>query len=135
MDTHTYDEFPYRCVIRPDIQPNQLATLATLFNLQPPAVPTSRILELGCGNGINLIAIAQSFPQAHCVGIDYSAQQIADGQRLIEEIGLSNIHPFEGCYPSDTIMPRQILPNSLSRRRFGEGRASFDGRFGNVVPG
>ncbi len=91
MGTHTYDEFPYRCVIRPDIQPNQLATLATLFNLQPPAVPTSRILELGCGNGINLIAIAQSFPQTHCVGIDYSAQQIADGQHLIEEIGLSNI--------------------------------------------
>jgi cyclopropane fatty-acyl-phospholipid synthase-like methyltransferase len=91
MTTHTYDDFPYLCLIRPDIQPRHLATLAMLFNLQPPSLTTARILELGCGNGINLLAIAQSLPQAHCLGIDYSARQIADGQKMIKEVGLNNI--------------------------------------------
>lgn len=91
MHTHTYDEFPYLCLIRPDIHPSNLATLATLFNLQPPPVETGRILELGCGNGINLIATAQSLPQAQCLGIDYSVRQIADGQQIIDEVGLSNV--------------------------------------------
>jgi len=88
---HTYDDFPYLCLIRPDIQASQLATLATLFNLQPPLVTTARILELGCGNGMNLIVTAQSLPQTTCLGIDYSARQIADGQKIIKDLGLSNI--------------------------------------------
>jgi methyltransferase-like protein len=91
MKTHTYDDFPYLCLIRPDIQPRHLATLATLFNLQPPLVTAARILELGCGNGINLVAIAQSLPQADCLGIDYSARQIAEGQKIIQAVGLNNI--------------------------------------------
>ena len=91
MITHTYDDFPYLCLIRPDIQPRHLATLATLFNLHPPLLTTARILELGCGNGINLLAIAQSWPQAHCLGIDYSARQIAAGQQIIKAVGLNNI--------------------------------------------
>jgi methyltransferase-like protein/2-polyprenyl-3-methyl-5-hydroxy-6-metoxy-1,4-benzoquinol methylase len=91
MTAHTYDDFPYLCLIRPDIQPGHLATLATLFNLQPPLVATARILELGCGNGINLLATAQSLPQAYCLGIDYSARQIAEGQKIIQAVGLKNI--------------------------------------------
>lgn len=91
MTTHTYDDFPYQCLIRPDIQPRHLATLAALFNLQPPSLTTARILELGCGNGINLLATAQSWPQADCLGIDYSARQIAAGQKIIQAVGLNNI--------------------------------------------
>jgi cyclopropane fatty-acyl-phospholipid synthase-like methyltransferase/methyltransferase-like protein len=91
MTTHTYEEFPYLCVVRPDIQPGQLATLAALFNVSTPPVVTSRILELGCGNGINLIATAQSWPHSNCLGIDSSARQIADGPAIIAAVGLPNI--------------------------------------------
>ncbi len=91
MTTHTYDEFPYFCLIRPDIHPRQLATLAALFGVQTPPVENSQVLELGCGNGINLIAIAQSLPHSKCIGIDYSARQIAEGQKVIEVVKLQNI--------------------------------------------
>lgn len=91
MSNHTYDEFPYLCLIRPDIHPAQLATLVALFKGVPPSLETCRVLELGCGNGINLITIAQSLPHATCLGIDYSAQQVNDGKKIIQEIGLQNI--------------------------------------------
>ena len=91
MPHHTYDEFPYLCLIRPDIHPAQLATLTALFTESPPLLDPCRILELGCGNGIKLIAIAQSLPRATCLGIDYSAKQIEDGQKIIQETGLNNI--------------------------------------------
>jgi len=48
-------------------------------------------LELGCGDGTNLIAIAQSLPQASLSGIDFSAKQIAMGQTVIEAIQCANI--------------------------------------------
>jgi methyltransferase-like protein len=88
---HLYDNFPYLCIVRPDIQPSHLATLATLFSQQPPPVTTARILELGCGNGINLIATAQSLPHSSCLGIDYSTNQITEGQKIVAELSLSNV--------------------------------------------
>lgn len=88
---NSYDEIPYPSLVYTDTHPDRLAMLATLFGLKPPPVATSRVLELGCGDGTNLIAIAQSLPQAECWGIDYSAKQIATGQSVIEAIHLPNI--------------------------------------------
>ncbi|MDM8567368.1 class I SAM-dependent methyltransferase [Candidatus Halobeggiatoa sp. HSG11] len=86
-----YDEIPYPSLVYTDTHPNKLATLATLFGIKPPTINNCRILELGCGDGTNLIAIAQSLPQATCIGIDFSATQITSGQKLIETIQLDNI--------------------------------------------
>ncbi|OQY54401.1 MAG: hypothetical protein DRR08_24380 [Candidatus Parabeggiatoa sp. nov. 2] len=91
MTTNTYDEIPYPSLVYADTHPGRLATLATLFGLKPPSVAKCRVLELGCGDGTNLIAIAQSLPQASLWGIDYSAKQIATGQAVIEAIHLPNI--------------------------------------------
>ncbi|RKZ90137.1 MAG: hypothetical protein DRR19_10715 [Candidatus Parabeggiatoa sp. nov. 1] len=41
---NTYDELPYYCTASPRAQPNRLATVATLFGMNPPPVPTSRVL-------------------------------------------------------------------------------------------
>lgn len=87
----SYDEVPYPSLVYPETHPTQLATLATLFGLQPPSVSQSQILELGCGDGTNLIAIAQSLPHAQCVGIDASLLQVTQGQAVIETLNLSNI--------------------------------------------
>jgi len=88
---NSYDEIPYPSLVYTDTHPDRLAMLATLFGLKPPPVATSRVLELGCGDGTNLIAIAQSLPQAECWGIDFSAKQIATGQNVIDAIQLPNI--------------------------------------------
>jgi tRNA G46 methylase TrmB len=91
MTNLTYDEIPYASLVYADTHPNKLATLATLFGLNPPAVKTSRILELGCGDGTNLIAIAQTLPQAQCWGIDAAIKQIQAGQNQAKQLALSNV--------------------------------------------
>ncbi|OQW94974.1 MAG: hypothetical protein BWK79_03985 [Beggiatoa sp. IS2] len=91
LDPITYDALPYVFNAMPYAQPDRLATLATLFGIKPPPVPTCRVLELGCGDGSNLIATAHSLPKAECLGIDMSAQNIAQGQMTINTLGLSNV--------------------------------------------
>lgn len=88
---NNYDDIPYPSLVYTDTHPNRLASLATLFGIKPPSVATSRILELGCGDGTNLIAIAQTLPAAQCWGIDAAVTQINRGKQLIEAIPLTNI--------------------------------------------
>jgi methyltransferase-like protein/trans-aconitate methyltransferase len=88
---NSYDRVPYNSHPFPQSHPNRLATIATLFGLQPPAIQTARVLELGCASGGNLLPMAEQFPQGRFLGIDASARQIADGQTLLNEVGLTNI--------------------------------------------
>jgi SAM-dependent methyltransferase len=68
-----------------------LATLARLFGLSPAPPQRCRVLEVGCGDGGNLIPIALGSPGAHCIGFDLSAKAIARGREIVREIGLTNI--------------------------------------------
>lgn len=88
---YSYDTVPYPSYAYPQTHPDHLATLAILSGLKPPPVEQSRVLELGCGAGGNLVSIAYSLPEAEFTGIDLSARAIAEGQRLVAELGLNNI--------------------------------------------
>jgi methyltransferase-like protein len=88
---NSYDEVPYESHPFPQSHPSRLFTVATLFGLTPPPVETARVLELGCAAGGNLISLAESFPDSRFVGVDRSGRQIADGQRLVERLGLTNL--------------------------------------------
>jgi methyltransferase-like protein len=87
----TYDELPYVNKAFPQTHPDRLATLGRLFGLQPPALESCRVLELGCASGDNLMPMALGLPNATFVGIDLSARQIEQGQRQVDAIGLKNI--------------------------------------------
>jgi len=87
----SYDEVPYESFPFADTHPDRLATLARLFGLQPPPLKNCRVLELGCAGGGNLIPMALTMPDAQFVGIDLSAVQVAQGQQVIAELGLTNI--------------------------------------------
>ncbi|MEZ5671629.1 MAG: class I SAM-dependent methyltransferase [Thiotrichaceae bacterium] len=91
LDVFTYDELPYTTSPMPYAQPQHLATLGTLFGISPPPVATSRVLELGCNDGKNIIATAYSLPQAECWGVDMSAAHITHAQQVAGEIGLKNL--------------------------------------------
>jgi methyltransferase-like protein/SAM-dependent methyltransferase len=91
MKTTPYDKIPYTKHIYQQTQPNNLATIATLFGMPPPPVETCRVLELGCASGINILAMAQAIPNGEFVGIELSAQQIQEGQNNIRQLGLQNI--------------------------------------------
>jgi methyltransferase-like protein/SAM-dependent methyltransferase len=89
--TNTYDEVPYESHAYAQTHPDRLAVVATLFGLRPAAVEKCRVLELGCAAGGNLIPMAEALPGATFVGIDLSARQIADGQKALEQLGLTNL--------------------------------------------
>lgn len=88
--TNPYDllEYPSHC--QPQTHPDRLATLATLMGMLP-AGEECRVLELGCGDGLNLVAIAVAMPESRCLGIDLAERPIARGQDLIRRVGLTNV--------------------------------------------
>jgi Predicted methyltransferase regulatory domain/Methyltransferase domain len=49
------------------------------------------VLELGCGDGGNLVPMALALPGASFVGVDAAPKAIARGQGLIDELGLQNV--------------------------------------------
>lgn len=87
----TYDAVLYPGFALAQAHPDRLATLAALFGLAPPDVARCRVLELGCGDGMNLISVALGLPEAECIGIDLAAAGINRGQRIIRELDLKNI--------------------------------------------
>ena len=87
----SYDEVPYESFPFPQTHPDRMATLGRLFGLQPHDLANSRVLELGCAGGGNLIPMALTMPDAEFVGVDLSAVQVAQGQKLIADLRLTNI--------------------------------------------
>jgi tRNA G46 methylase TrmB len=65
-----YDEVLYPSYTHNQTHPDRLATIATLFGLTPAPVERCRVLELGCGNGSNLVPMAYGLPGSEFVGID-----------------------------------------------------------------
>lgn len=91
MSNFSYDNFNYESLPFPSSHPDQLASTARLFGINSNAVKHSRILELGCAAGGNIIPIASNYPDCEIVGIDLSTEQIKQGQQHIKALGLRNI--------------------------------------------
>jgi methyltransferase-like protein/cyclopropane fatty-acyl-phospholipid synthase-like methyltransferase len=87
----SYDEVPYPSLAIRRTHPSHLAALARLFGLSAKPPGCSRVLELGCAAGGNLLPMAIDFPGSQFLGIDASARQIADGQAVVDALGLENI--------------------------------------------
>ncbi len=87
----TYDHTPYTSHTHPQTHPDRLAALATLFGMQPQAVENCKILELGCGDGMNIIPMAYGLPQSDVLGIDLSGNAIDRGRKMIKQLQLQNI--------------------------------------------
>lgn len=87
----SYNEIPYPTVPRWQTHPNHLAAVARLLGMAPAPVERCRVLDLGCGNGKNLIPMAQQLPKSEFIGVDLSPNQIATGQGWVTTLGLENI--------------------------------------------
>jgi len=86
-----YDRVPYPAGSQHHTHPDRLATLAVLHGLEPAPPEACRVLELGCADGGNLVAMAHDLPESRFEGIDLSPRQIADGKRAVEALGLGNV--------------------------------------------
>jgi methyltransferase-like protein/2-polyprenyl-3-methyl-5-hydroxy-6-metoxy-1,4-benzoquinol methylase len=87
----SYEDMPYQEHVYVHTHPDRAATFAALLGM--PVVPagSARILEIGCGMGTNLAAIAQSLPGSRCLGIDRSPRQSAAAQALAQTLGQKNV--------------------------------------------
>jgi SAM-dependent methyltransferase len=99
-----YDRVAYPSFVLDDLTPNRLRASALAHGLRPPDVATASILEIGCGDGINLIGFGAVYPNARAVGFDLSASAIERGRELVEASGLTNVDLHVGdalTYPRE----------------------------------
>lgn len=86
-----YDSTPYTSHAHHYCAPSHIRAQAYLYGVDSVPVEKARVLELGCASGGNLFPFACANPEAEVVGVDLSSGQIADGQRLIQKMGLENM--------------------------------------------
>ena len=65
--------------------------VARLFGLAPAPAGACRVLELGCGDGANVLAMAQTLPGSTFVGIDAAAGAVQRGRAIASAAGLDNV--------------------------------------------
>ncbi|MGD9563686.1 MAG: methyltransferase regulatory domain-containing protein [Pyrinomonadaceae bacterium] len=104
----SYDEVPYSSFTFPQTRPDRLATLGAFHGMEPAAPEKCRVLELGCGDGTNLISFAYILPDSEFVGIDLAKVHINAAERTAEELKLNNL-----SFLCDDVM-------NFTRERFGE---------------
>jgi methyltransferase-like protein/ubiquinone/menaquinone biosynthesis C-methylase UbiE len=87
----SYDLLPYPSYTFPATHIGRLGAIGRVFGLEAADPARARVLELGCGTGFNLLAMAQIFPDGEFVGIDASKRQIEDGQEMVSATGVKNL--------------------------------------------
>jgi SAM-dependent methyltransferase len=87
----SYDEIPYEGWPIEVTHPDHLGAVAALLGLRPAPPDRCRVLELGCTDGANLLAMALTLPDSRFVGIDLGSRQIAHGQSVVRDLGLTNV--------------------------------------------
>jgi trans-aconitate methyltransferase len=89
--TTAYDTVVYPSMVFEQTHPERLRVIAHIHGLSAPPVETARVLEIGGGDGLNLIAFAAAYPKAQCEGFDLAATAVERGNTLIDDAGLSNV--------------------------------------------
>ena len=149
-----YDEVPYPGLTYSQTHPGRMATIATLLGMDPPAPARARVLELGCANALNLIAMAGGLPDAEFVGIDSSEREVQEACETIAAIGRGNVsvhhrdlrdigasdgtfdyviaHGLYSWIPEDARLPEQPAPERDRVRQLqhlsGVARPAFGAR-------
>jgi methyltransferase-like protein/2-polyprenyl-3-methyl-5-hydroxy-6-metoxy-1,4-benzoquinol methylase len=90
----SYDLTPYAGNPYYYTHPGVLAAFGVLYGLCPADPAQCRVLELGCGDGNNIIPMAYEFPKSCFLGIDLSPVQIGIGLKSIDSLKLKNIELF-----------------------------------------
>ena len=92
----SYDEVLYPSYTHSQTHPERLAVIGALLGLEPALPTRCRVLELGCGNGTNLVPMAWGLPQSEFTGIDLASRPITHGQKMIQDLGFTNIRLVHG---------------------------------------
>ncbi len=86
-----YEAVPYPGDAFLRTHPRHIAAIARLHGLALPSIERWRVLDLGCADGGNALAIAASLPGAEVVGVDLEPGAIGRGAALAAEAGVTNV--------------------------------------------
>jgi SAM-dependent methyltransferase len=90
-----YDAVRYTTYPRIETHPDRLAAMGRLYGIPTAPVEACRVLEIGCGDGGNLIPMAYFLPHSHFYGIDLAGGAIAEGRRVVQDLELRNVELAE----------------------------------------
>lgn len=95
VTTESYDDILYPGYAHKQTHPDRLAVVSRLFGMNSAAVDRCRVLELGCGNGSNLVPIASSLTESEFVGIDRASLPIEKGNTMVQDLALRNVSLYQ----------------------------------------
>src|SRR3954471_11307251 len=85
-----YAAVPYRHGAIHDTHPARLGAIGRLHGLHAASPDHCRVLELGCGECLNLLPLAERLPKSEFVGVDLSPDAIRRGESIRAECGIAN---------------------------------------------
>ena len=86
-----YDAVPYPGRPYPNTHPDRLAAVGIFYGMTPALPERCRVLEVGCGDGENLVPMAYGLPASRFVGIDLSVETIHAARALAKRAGVGNV--------------------------------------------
>jgi SAM-dependent methyltransferase len=89
--TNPYDELPYQSYPIEWTAPERLALASLLHGGPRPPLDDYRVLELGCGSGANLLALAYYRRHGTFVGVDGARGPIDIARESQSALGLTNV--------------------------------------------
>ncbi|MCW5966188.1 MAG: methyltransferase regulatory domain-containing protein [Bryobacterales bacterium] len=98
-----YNKQLYPTRAQPQLHIDNLYATARLSGFQPAEVQRARVLEVGCGDAMNLIPMACALPEAEFVGVDYASAPVDAAKEMIGALGISNVrvHHADICELAD----------------------------------
>ena len=88
---NAYDRIRYPGSPQPSTHPAAIGTFACLYGRNFAPASRCRVLEVGCGDGANLLSMAAMAPQSRFVGFDIAETAIAQAQSTAISAGLTNV--------------------------------------------
>lgn len=111
--------------------PLHIELVAARFGVSPRRLDAgARVLELGCGAGDNILALAYSYRDAYFCGIDSSEEAIAEARRGGDALGLSNVDfvnsDFKEVNAHGLIANGYLEKGRIVQGQVGSGRIASD---------
>jgi len=86
-----YDEVTYPSAVHPTTHPEHLAMVARLHGLAAADPRKARVLDIGGGDGMNVLAMAAAYPDGQYVSIDLAPSAVAAGEEMRKTGGFDNV--------------------------------------------
>ena len=91
VKAYSYDQVRYPSTQQPTSHPVRMSALACLYGRSFTTPSCCRVLELGCGDGTNLLSLAATAPRSQFVGVDLAESAIREGRATATAAGLTNV--------------------------------------------